>query len=337
MEDFIFEKASPRKTPSVSAHRAFFYAAAVPGWGDYYSGNKARGAGTFIVFVGLTAWLTQLGLLAARLLIDYASSYLVEGGPADWNLVELPTFQLGLALSGLYAAWLWGIFSGVGSAVGARRDSSAPPQVSAAWSAAMSWLCPGSGQAYTGRSGLGAVFLLGYLGGLALLFPAYEDLLERALSLVRAGDVGDGGLEALTPQLSVILYHLDLSPAKLIQLFVGGLALADAMSALSPEWARDDGTWASHPAARTAGLFILGWLGPGTGQILQGRGLVGWSILGAWLGSFALCSLMFRGGAITAPEVATWFKVSDWIMYGAMLEAPVVLVLRNLKKASGGI
>ena len=334
MDDFEFETtARAASTKQISVHRAFFYSAGIPGWGEYHVGRKVRGLLTFLIFTALTAWFFYLSVRTGQILIDYASSFFVEGGPADWSLINLPSLSLAASISGLYLVWMWGIFAAVHAAVQERAGLSAPSQASAAWGAFMSWLCPGTGQAYTGRPSLGLALLIGYFTGTALLFPAYSDFIKSLLDMLKGGEFTGLSSEMVLSELSGPLYGLELSPAKLIQMIVSGLALAETMSVLSGRWRLDDKTWTSHPAFRALGLFVLGWLGPGTGQMLQGRGAAGWLFLGIWMGIKVLAALLFREGLLTASDVKLWLDIRDWIMLAAMLEAPAFMVYLNIRAA----
>ena len=81
--------------------------------------------------------------------------------------------------------------------------------------------------------------------------------------------------------------------------------------------------WVRRSVGNGAGLFILGWICPGSGQFLQNRLIAGGFFFVGFFSSIILTGLMLGTDIITpkGAEYLAW--VSTLLQLAAMIEAPV--------------
>ena len=304
-DQFAFEGDDSSRDRPVSVYRAFFYSAGLPGAGEWYAGRRLAGALTCGAALGLLAAFTVYSVIAVGDLMQHAETGLQTGRLALER--SIPILAAGASLFGFYLAWLWGMTAAVEAAAARRRADGLPIQRSAAWGAFMSWVCPGCGQVFTGKSLYGYAILAGYVTAGVFVALAYKQLAASLLDMLRQGSLEPlSRLEALRLVQAKLLI-LDHGFAQWLRRAVAGLAVAETALALSPSWVDDCAPPGSGPApwhrtrpARAAGLLGLGWLCPGAGQILQGRPSIGWIFFVAWFAVQALLGiLLWNGGADT--------------------------------------
>ena len=267
------QENTPQK-PKPGAHLAFLYSLAMPGFGEYRLGARFRGLllmALVLLFFGWFCWL----------LVDIINSLFALEAP------EMSLYlQMAGSLTGILFIWYWGMIAAVDVAV--QRGLRRPDEHSAFWAVLMSWLCPGSGQVYTGSRGFGFGLFACYLATTLLLFPAYKHEIDVIRSLLSPTTMQFSPYTALTV-IQEASFRLDYGPAQLAVMAVESASMILAAVAMRPTWyasfqkarlrrlQRDpDGKapsdrnlpFAERTEARVLSILVLGWLCPGSGQLL---------------------------------------------------------------------
>lgn len=319
-ETFHFERAG---RTLLSPPRAFVYAACLPGAGEYFTGSRLRGILTFSAVILFTAWFTWLiaGLMTD--LFEMSSSMLSNGSVSGG--FQPPVISLTAAGLGFYFAWLWGMFSAVSVSV-ENSEPTGSRQTIAFWGVVMSWVCPGSGQVYTGKARYGLALFGLYLLSTLFLISAYRNLGESFYTIVSTGKLNSNPY-AIIGALKELDVRLQFGFAALFRSGIEYLAVIETILALNAMNAPDDRSWISRPAAKGCGLFALGWVCPGAPQMLQGGIRVGVAMFAAYFGFKTLIGLLL-GAELIQPETANVLKyIPVVILLASMIEAPVQLVL----------
>lgn len=338
MRNELTPHAAPAEQRSISAHLAFLYALALPGLGEFYAGGRLRGAASLAAVLALTAWTT--------ILCKRAFEFVLYGKDAHFGPVDL------LALYGLYAVWLWAMFSSVQCATARRRNDGDPPQSSPVWACFFSWLSPGAAQAYLGKTRLGLLLFLAFLTGAGLEIPMYRLAIEAIEPLIKVASASNP--LALITLLNEVMIRIKLNLAtNLKELAVYGsvfLAMFDLQGPWRSAFTADrtpDFTFseaaASSPApaqrrppkrppfarsteGRALGLAFLGWICPGSAQLLLGRTRLAWVTLAAYAGGNTLIAALLAADAV-APLTAdglTWGP--SLVRLAAIVHAVIILV-----------
>jgi hypothetical protein len=220
------------------------------------------------------------------------------------------------------------MISAVDVAAEQRKRSGGPLQASVAWAAAISWVCPGAGQVYTGTRRYGYLLFAAYLLGLLAMVPAYIQLFHSISDLTGSGELLPNNPLAVIDIVHRLVARVNLSFGKLCQASVKYVAIAATLVALRQGLLATDTRWSKPSAVYGAALFGLGWLCPGSGQILQKRFTPGWYFLGGYIGSIFLIGFLLHLDSITVPtaDLLGWLPVT--IKLSIMIEAP----LRMLKE-----
>lgn len=270
-------------------HLAFLYSLAMPGFGEYRLGARFRGLLTMGLVLACFGWFCWV-------LVDVVNS-LFELAPPSLSLY----LQMAAALAGIMFLWLWGMFAAVDVAVerGLRREDERSPF----WAALMSWLCPGTGQLYTGSRAFAFGLFICYLMATLFLFPAYKLEINLIRSLLTANTLQFSPFKALAV-IREAGFRLDYGFANLSVTAVEAVSMILAVAALQPVWygqfikaARrrlqrgPDGKAPSERSlpfgqrteARVLSILALGWLCPGSGQLLMKQGITGWSLFCLYL------------------------------------------------------
>jgi len=322
-----FGRILPRQ---VSAHRAVVYAAGIPGWGEMYAGAWLQGALTLAAFLACLAWFARLGWDCVEAL-----------GAWDGGSLQLPYRQLGLAMAGMGLAWFWGVFNAARTARLARLRRGMQPQFSPAWAACISWLCPGGGHAYGGRNLFGALFLLLYLAGMALMLPVFREFGQAITDLL---SVGSENLVynplVVVQQVQTMFFRLENSLPAVFLTVTKMLAIVAAVELLARQREAEENFvfeekthWYQSREARAAGLFVLGWFSPGAGQLLLGRSY-GWYFLAGVAGCHLLVSVLLRHNLLDMNVAGALLWVPVLLRLAAMIEAPVRLLQRSARPAA---
>jgi TM2 domain-containing membrane protein YozV len=313
-------RTSSAAKKAISAHRAFIYGASIPGWGEIYAGSRVQGIlkAALVVFFG--TWFT-------RVLVDIVGG--VVGGVFDslntmtpFVMPDVPIMSMGISFFGIYYIWLWAMISSVDAAVEYRRKNSDPPQTSIAWAFAMSWVCPGSGQIYTGSRRFGYILFAIYLLGILLIVPVYVDLAKSISELAKSGKLSTNNPYGLINIVHGLMVKVDFSYGKLFQACVRYVAVAGAICALRQGLLESDTRWSKPSIAYGLALIGLGWFCPGVGQLLQKRNRIGYYVLAGYMGSKLIIGFLLGNDLITTQSAETLDWISVLIQWGAMIEAP---------------
>jgi hypothetical protein len=232
---------------------------------------------------------------------------------------------IGISFFGIYFSWLWAMLSAVDTAASSRRQTGHPPQASVGWAAAMAWFCPGSGQIYTADRRFGFLLFGAYLLAILIIIPAYQQLLQSLHDLAQSGQLPANDPFAVIRIVHELVTRVDYSFGKLSQQSVKGFAVAATMDALRRGPLQADTKWRRPSMAYAAALLGLGWLCPGSGQLLQGRSKIGWTFLAAYFGSKILIGGLLGADAITVEKADTLAWLSVIVQGAAMIEAPLAM------------
>jgi hypothetical protein len=312
----------PLKAP-VSVHRAFIYSACAPGWGDVYAGYRLRGYATLLLFLFCSAWFSWT--LAQTLRAVVGQLFDSIDGITPFVMPQLPAVAIGISFLGIYFTWLWSMLSAVDTTTGQLRQTGEPPPASVGWAVGMSWFCPGSGQVYTGDRRFGFMLFGAYLLGFLLLVPAYRGLFQSLSDLTRNGQLPANNPYAVINLVHELIARVDNSFGRVFQESIKGFAVAGTLAALRQGPLRADTKWLTPSWAYGTALFGLGWVCPGSGQLLQGRSRIGWGFLAAYFGSKYLISLLLGGDLITVAtsDTLAWLPVA--VQWSSMIEAPLAM------------
>jgi TM2 domain-containing membrane protein YozV len=311
----------------ISVHRAFVYSAGAPGLGEFYAGSRLRGIVTAALFIFFTVGLARILFVILKAMMSQIFGSL--SGTAPSVVPQVPFFAMGVCFFGLYFIWLWAMISGVDVAAQQRQRSGGRPQASVAWAAAISWFCPGAGQVYTGSRRYGYLLFAAYLLGLLAMVPAYIQMFHSISDLAGSGELSPHNPLAVIDIVHRLMARVNLSFGKLCQASVKYIAIAGTLVALRQGLLATDTRWSRPSAAYGAALFGLGWLCPGSGQILQKRFTPGWYFLGGYIGSTFLIGFLLHLDFITVPtaDLLGWLPVA--IKLSAMIEAPSRMLRRK--------
>jgi TM2 domain-containing membrane protein YozV len=305
----------------MSVHRAFVYSASAPGLGEFYAGSRMRGLVTAALFIFFSVWFARMLFVILSEIVSQIFGSLNRMAP--FALPDVPFFSMGVYFFGLYFIWLWAMIAAVDAATEQRQRNGGPPQASVAWAAAISWFCPGCGQVYIGSRRYGYLLFGAYLLGLLAMVPAYSQLFHSISDLAASGRLTPNDPFAVTDIVHRLMARVDLSFGKLCQASVKYVAIAGTLGALRQGLLETDNRWSKPSAAYGAALFGLGWLCPGSGQILQKRFRLGWYFLGGYIGSTFLVGFLLHFDFITVPtaDLLGWLPVV--IKLSAMVAAPL--------------
>lgn len=304
-----------------SAHRGVLYAAGLPGWGEMHAGARLQGLGTLLAF------------LAAMALFCWAAWLMVEPLTAFEVPPESTMAMLGYSFLAMLGLWLWGMFNAARTARQARSRLGLPMQCSPAWGAAFSWICPGCGQAYAGKTLFGVLLLLLALCGTALMAPALREMGNSIHGLLLDPSSAGNPLY-LASRIEEIFFVLHNSLPSFLLEAIRMASIAEAVSVLysqrmeqAEEFAFDQSPrrWYTTIEARAGGLFLLGWIAPGAGQLMLGR-RYGWLILGLYLGLQLALAVSLRQKLLELPLAMSLSWAPTIIKFAAMLEAPIRLI-----------
>jgi TM2 domain-containing membrane protein YozV len=320
-------KRGPANNKSISVHRAFVYGASAPGLGEIYAGFRIRGFLTAALFVLFFAWFTWASIDIVAGILDLFLATL-KGIKAS-ALANLPFPYLIIAFVGSYYIWSWAMISSVDLAVEQRRKSNEPPQASIVWGVAISWFCPGSGQIYTGSRRFGYILFGSYLIGILLILPPYMHMFRAIPLLAKKGQLSANNPYELLDIISGHLIEVNYGFGNLFQMVVKYFAIASTVTALRHRDLDADAKWMKSSVAYGTALFGIGWLCPGSGQLLQGRDNTGWVFFVGYFSSVVLTGLAFGAGFITAKGADTLSWISMLIQWAAMIEAPFWMIKRQ--------
>jgi TM2 domain-containing membrane protein YozV len=326
----------PNKIPTppggkdpISAHRAFVYGACGPGFGEIYAGARLRGYATLALFIFFTVWFTWSLVGTIRIIVSQVFDSFNSLTP--FVLPEMHFSSLAISFFGIYFIWLWAMLSAVEAAIDSRRNAGAETQASVGWAASMAWFCPGAGQIYTAERRLGFILFGAYLLGLLLIVPAYLQLFQSISELAKSGQLPVNNPLAVVEIVHELITKVNYSFGTLFQDAVKYFSVAAAMAALRHGPLHADTKWLKPSLAYGAALLGLGWLCPGSGQLLQGRRRLGWSFFAGYFGSKLLIGFLLGRDLITVQNADTLAWVYMIVQWAAMIEAPLAM-----RKAKNG-
>jgi TM2 domain-containing membrane protein YozV len=308
---------------AVSVHRAFVYGACGPGFGEIYAGARLRGYATLLLFLFFTVWFTWLLVGVMRIFVNRIFDSL--SGTAPFVLPQISFAAVAISFFGIYFTWLWAMFSAVEAAVSRRRTEGLAAQAGVGWAAAIAWFCPGAGQVYTEERRFGLILFGVYLLGILLIVPAYLQMFQSLSELAKSGQLSTHDPFAVIRIVHELVTRVNYSFGKLFQDAIKYFSVAGTMAALRQGPLQTDTSWLKPSMAYGAGLVGLGWLCPGSGQLLQGRSRLGWIFFGAYFGSKLLIGLLLGQNLITvanADALAWIYVIMQW---AAMAEAPLAM------------
>ncbi len=323
-------KNSAAKDP-ISTHRAFVYGACGPGFGEIYAGARVRGYATLLLFLFFTVWFTWSLIDVIRAFVGRLFDSL--NGTAPFALPEGSFAAVAISFFGIYFTWLWAMLSSVQAAAGSRQKAGEPAQASVGWAAAIAWFCPGAGHVYAAERRFGYILFGAYLLGILLIVPAYLQLFESLAGLAKSGQLPSHDPFAIIRIVHELITRVNYSFGKLFQDTVKYLSVAGTLAALRHGPLKDDTNWLRPSMGYGAALLGLGWLCPGSGQLLQGRDGLGWGFFAGYVAAGLLIGLLLGGGLITVQnaDALAWGPVI--VQWAAMIEAP--LAMRKAKRSSG--
>jgi TM2 domain-containing membrane protein YozV len=317
----------PPLNKPVTVHRAFIYSACAPGWGDIYAGSRLRGYATLGLFLFCAAWFTWTLAQTVRTVVGQMFDSLE--GITPFVMPDLPVVSMGISFLGIYFIWLWGMLSAVDTATGRRQQSGEPPQASVGWAVAISWFCPGSGQIYASDRRFGFILFGVYLLGFLLIIPAYKQLFLSLSDLAKSGQLPTNQPIAVIGIVHELVVRVNYSFGKVFQETIKYFAVAGTLAALRQGALKTDTKWLNPSLIYGTALFGLGWLCPGSGQLLQGRSRIGWGFLAGYFGSKFLIAFLIGGDFITIETADTLVWLSVIVQWGSMLEAPLAMGMRK--------
>jgi hypothetical protein len=307
----------------ISAHRAFVYGACGPGFGEIYAGARLRGYATLLLFIFLTVCFGWSLVGVIRIFVGRLFDSL--NGTAPFALPEMPFSTVAISFFGIYFTWLWAMFSAVEAAVSSRQKAGEEAQASVGWAAAIAWFCPGAGQVYTAERRFGSILFAVYLLGILLIVPAYLRLFQTLAGLARSGHLPAHDPFAIIDIVHGLITRVNYSFGKLFQDALKYFSVAGTLAALRRGPLKRDTKWLTPSMAYGAALLGLGWLCPGSGQLLQGRHKLGWSFFSGYVAAKMLIGFLLGRDFITVQNADTlaWvYVIWQWI---AMLEAPLAM------------
>ena len=205
------------------------------------------------------------------------------------------------------------------------------PQASVAWATAMAWCCPGCGQVYAGSRRYGYLLLGAYVLGIVALIPAYMHLFDGISELAKSGRLSPDNPYAVIDVVHGLMAKVEYSFGKLYWAGVKYVAIADTLGALRQRLPEADTRWSKPSVGFGAALFGLGWLCPGSGQLLQNRSRTGWVFLAGFIGSKFLIGFLLGQDFITVRTADMMGWISVLIQWGAMVESPLWMIRKEWK------
>jgi Family of unknown function (DUF6677) len=315
---------------SISAHRAFVYAASAPGLGEFYAGYRLRGLITVALFIFATIWFARdLFVILSGIMGRIFDSF---NGAAPFVLPDVPYLSAAISFFALYFIWLWAMISAVDAATEHRRRYGQPLQTSVAWAAATAWFCPGSGHVYAGSRRFGYLLFAAYLLAILAVVPAYLQLFHGISRLAGSGELTPNNPYTVISLVHGLVARAEHSFGELLQASIRYFAVAGTMSLLRQRLPEADTRWSRPSAGYGAALLGLGWLCPGAGQILQKRHTLGWYFLAGYIGSQFLTGFLLRHDFIAVPDadLLDWLAIA--VKWGSMAEALIWMIKKGKKE-----
>lgn len=248
-------------------------------------------------------------------------------GITPFAMPDLPAVELAISFAGIYFTWLWSMLSAADTATAQRQKAGVSAQASVGWAVALSWFCPGSGLVYANDRRFGFMVFAAYILGCLLIIPAYQQLFLGLYELVESGQLSPNNPFAVIGFVHGLIVRLDYSFGKIFQESTKYFAVAASLAALKQGPLSTDTKWLTPSPGYGIALFGLGWLCPGSGQLLQGRNRIGWGFLAGYCGSHFLLVPLLGGDFITVETADQLAWLAVIVQWSSMIEAPVAMVM----------
>jgi len=246
-------------------------------------------------------------------------------GMAPFALPQMSFTAVAVSFFGIYFTWLWAMLSSVEASVSSRRQAGEEAQANVWWAAAIAWFCPGAGQIYTAERRFGFILFGAYLLAILLIVPAYLELFQSLSGLVKSGQLSVHDPFALVRIVHELITRVNYSFGKLFQDVVKYFSLAAALATLKQGPLKTDTKWLRPSIGYGAALLGLGWLCPGSGQLLQGRSRLGWGFFAVYFAGKLLIGILLGRNLIAVPTADALAWGSIIVQWAAMIEAPLAM------------
>ncbi len=328
----------------ISVHRAFLYAASLPGLGEWYAGARRQGLATISVLLLLLTWFVWTTVLAITQAVSLVMGSIEGIGTPE---LDIPIKSLGICVVCLYALWVGSVINAVRLSAAERHVRGDCPQRSPAWAAGISIVCPGAGQAYVGSLRAGLAFALAHFLATLATIPSYVELGQGFVDATKRLQRDPSSLTQTYELLQGMQVRLNFGFAAVAQRAVSDLALCLVVARLSrvgnssnePEQHVDPSTDVPKTTSKSEpsralwslGLCVLGWLCPGSGQLLQGRASIGWALWGVYAAiAMTIASLLVLGWVSPShADALTW--AGTFLSVVAIIES---LVTKSMLRSS---
>ena len=315
-EEILIVKEDEEKVPKISAHRAFLYSAALPGWGEKYAGAFGRASltGAFLCLFLLLFFYAFFAFLSniAKVFTSFGKGV----GPRQMTeaaaLMQGSVLYVIVAIFGIYFVWLWALISSVEVSRKRRIDDGGEPQNHPLWAMTMSYFCPGSGHVYIGETSWGYCLFGACLVASILIAPSGLEFMEKVKVLYNKG--------ANTQEIMAEAAILTFGMGTLIGLVVQYLAITETAKALNKRFTE---LFKKKSPFRLFLLALVNYCCPGAAHVLVERTTLGFQILYTYLALRLTIGLLMGIDMITPAQaqLAAWF--STIVQWAAVVEAPV--------------
>ena len=139
--------------------------------------------------------------------------------------------------------------------------------------------------------------------------------------MAKDGQLSPDNPYAVFEMIHGMMARIDYSFGKLFQIAVRYFALAATLAALRQGPLKTDRRWATPSAVYGLALGGLGWLCPGSGQLLQRRDKIGWCLLAGYLGSKLLIGFLLGNDLIAVPTADGLAWIPLIVQWAALSEA----------------
>ena len=237
---------------NLNVKRAFLLSATLPGAGEWYAGKKSSG---LFAATAILASLIVFGASAAST-VQKALNHLgasLDGASA--NTLDVPIVTLAAAMLVAYGMWLHTMYGAVEAA--AEKDES---KRTCWWALMLSYVCPGTGQLYTGSPFWGQVIFYTFFMGVILSLSSYRGLINDLQSLAQGGALAGATPHTVPQLLALPLARVNYSIGQSMQ------SLA-RMSAIYLSF-RSLGVATKLPFGQGLVGIIGTWFCPGAGHLL---------------------------------------------------------------------
>ncbi len=323
-EDILIIDGEDTPVEETSAHRAFLYSMAMPGWGEKYAGALRRASitGMLLTFCIFLLFYSFFDFFAgvANVLTSVAKGISANKLTQRASSVQSSVVVLLIAIVGIYFVWLWGIISSVEMSRAKRIADGGKAQKHPIWPLVMSYFCPGSGHIYMGDNSWGyCLFALAILG-ILLIVPSGLEFMEHVQALGAKGM----GPKAMLLEARNLQALLTFGIGTLIGLAIQGLAIAETAALVHKHF---DSHFPHKRPLRWFTQVLINYFCPGAGHIISGRVLFGFKVVYAYIGSHLLIGLLLGMEFISPAQANDFAWLPTLLRWAAVVEAPLHEIL----------